>query len=377
MSIASEESRTGGQLTLYDDYSREAVHDLFDPNSLFTRGAGSWGISGLIEIPGRPGDFVFLVTFGSKQGDHEFDEGISTEGIIRWQSQPQQGLDDPRVQRLIGHDPDRNSVHLFLRTAERRGGEVTPYTYLGRLRYDGHDRERSRPVHFRWALLDWLIPEAVRTRIALRLEDEFAQADRGAGDTGSAPEPVPAEGYTLVEEDPPSATASFLSNGELTREFRAARRRRPTEEETRALGQAGERLVLERERRRLIAAGCSDLAEKVVHTAKVEGDGAGFDIHSFFPDGRPKFVEVKTTTGPKDTDFLISANEVAFSATHPDNYELCRVFAYDPRPNTGRCYSVSAQLTAHSMLRRDRTGMVSTINEVDTTDERSLKPFET
>jgi len=39
--------------------------------------------------------------------------------------------------------------------------------------------------------------------------------------------------------------------------------------------------------------------------------------------------------------------------------------------------SVSAQLTAHSMLRRDRTGMVSTINEVDTTDERSLKPFET
>ncbi len=39
-------------------------------------------------------------------------------------------------------------------------------------------------------------------------------------------------------------------------------------------------------------------------------------------------------------------------------------------------YTVSAQFTAHSMLRRDGTGMVSTINEVDTTDERSLKPFE-
>jgi hypothetical protein len=38
--------------------------------------------------------------------------------------------------------------------------------------------------------------------------------------------------------------------------------------------------------------------------------------------------------------------------------------------------SVSAQFTAHSMLRRDGTGMVSTINEVDTVDERSLKPFE-
>ena len=38
--------------------------------------------------------------------------------------------------------------------------------------------------------------------------------------------------------------------------------------------------------------------------------------------------------------------------------------------------NVSAQFTAHSILRRDGAGMVSTINEVDTTDERSLKPFE-
>ena len=95
-------------------------------------------------------------------------------------------------------------------------------------------------------------------------------------------------------------------------------------------------------------------AEKVVHTAKVEGDGAGFDIHSFFPDGRPKFVEVKTTTGPKDTDFLISANEVAFSATHPDNYELCRVFAFDPRPNIGRCYSIPGDIAKWLRTQRDR-----------------------
>jgi hypothetical protein len=39
--------------------------------------------------------------------------------------------------------------------------------------------------------------------------------------------------------------------------------------------------------------------------------------------------------------------------------------------------TVSAQLTAHSMFRRDGTEKVSTINEVDTTDERALKPFET
>jgi len=345
VSAASQPSRPLRQLALYEDYTREDVHDVFHPTSLFVPQAGLWGMSGLIEIPGRLGDFVFLVTFGRTQGDHEFDEGISTEGVLRWQSQPSQGLDDVRVQRLIGHDPDRNSVHLFLRTAARRDGMPAPYTYLGPLRYDGHDRERSRPVHFRWVLLDWPIPEAVRTRIKLRLEDEFARVDRAAGDAGSAPETVQIEEDNLVEEAPPAVTADVLSDGEPTREFRAARRRRPTEAETRDLGNAGELLVPERERRRLLEAGRGDLAEQVVHTAKVEGDGTGFDIHSFFPDGRPKFVEVKTTTGPKDTDFLISANEVAFSATHPDNYELCRVFAYDAHLNSGSCYSIRGDIT--------------------------------
>ena len=69
----------------------------------------------------------------------------------------------------------------------------------------------------------------------------------------------------------------------------------------------------------------------------------GLSRPSHHPD--PSLVsEVKTTTGPKDTDFLISANEVAFSATHPDNYELCRVFAFDLRPNTGRCYSIPGDI---------------------------------
>ncbi|HEX3405080.1 MAG TPA: hypothetical protein VHT74_32620, partial [Acetobacteraceae bacterium] len=61
---------------------------------------------------------------------------------------------------------------------------------------------------------------------------------------------------------------------------------------------------------------------------------------------------------------------------------IARIFgAVNPSPNLAPSWNVasmvSAQLTAHSMLRRDGTEMVSTINEVDTTDEQSLKPFET
>jgi hypothetical protein len=90
----------------------------------------------------------------------------------------------------------------------------------------------------------------------------------------------------------------------------------------------------------LTEAGRPDLAEKVRHVPVVEGDGAGYDILSYFPDGRPKFVEVKTTSHGKAADFWISPVEVAFSAAHASAYELCRVFDFDPATRTGGCCSV-------------------------------------
>jgi hypothetical protein len=63
-------------------------------------------------------------------------------------------------------------------------------------------------------------------------------------------------------------------------------------------------LVVEHEREQLKMLGRGDLAEKVKHVAIEEGDGAGYDVKSFFVDGRPKYIEVKTTAGPKTADFL-------------------------------------------------------------------------
>jgi hypothetical protein len=90
------------------------------------------------------------VTFGRSQGEHTFDEGISSEGILRWQSQPQQGLTDRVIRELIAHNEDRNSVYLFLRTEARVRGVPRGYTYLGPLKCIGHDNERERPVYFAW-----------------------------------------------------------------------------------------------------------------------------------------------------------------------------------------------------------------------------------
>lgn len=138
------------ELLLHQAYSREQIHDLFDPGTPFTPQAGSWGLHGIIRIPGRPGDFVLIVTFGRSQGEHTFDEGISSEGILRWQSQPQQGLADRVIRELIAHNEDRTSVYLFLRTGARVRGVPRGYTYLGPLKYIGHDNERERPVYFAW-----------------------------------------------------------------------------------------------------------------------------------------------------------------------------------------------------------------------------------
>lgn len=81
-------------LTQFKDYSRREVRDILSPRDSFAPGSGKWGLSGIVEH--RPAEFVFFVTFGSKQGEHQFDEGVTVEGVVSWQSQPGQSLTDPQ-----------------------------------------------------------------------------------------------------------------------------------------------------------------------------------------------------------------------------------------------------------------------------------------
>ena len=69
-------------LKLWDFYSRSDVHQIFSPNTKFTPQSGTWGLQGIVRIPERDGDFVFFVTFGQSQGDHQFDESITSD--VEW-----------------------------------------------------------------------------------------------------------------------------------------------------------------------------------------------------------------------------------------------------------------------------------------------------
>jgi hypothetical protein len=71
-------------LALDQDYTRKEVHDIFTPNAPFTPQSGTWGLHGIIAVPDQPGDVLFFVTFGQRQGEHLFDEGITDTGVLSW-----------------------------------------------------------------------------------------------------------------------------------------------------------------------------------------------------------------------------------------------------------------------------------------------------
>lgn len=160
---------------------------------------------------------------------------------------------------------------------------------------------------------------------------------RGRGET---PQPETSV-LTLVEppefetsnEAPPT---TFRARKNLERSFKEHRNLQ--------LGRAGELLVLGYERTSLLANGKPELARKIIHTSEVEGDGAGYDIKSFEPDGRTKFIEVKTTRGPSTMPFFITYNEVKFSKAHSEQYHLFRVFDFNLASSSGRCYVINGRV---------------------------------
>ena len=326
----AEGRRRVRRLSPYEDYSREEVHDIFAPDTPFARQRGAWGVHGIVSLPDRPGDYVFFVTLGQRQGEHAFDEGIIEGGVLTWQSQPRQGLDDHHVRRLVGHDELRNSIYLFLRPRMRGN-----YTYLGRLKYLSHDAEREHPVYFQWQIIDWDPPEELLGRVV-------SAPQPSNGPSGARPAPI-AEGE-LRQASPPSGGSR---RGTGTRSFRGRKKadRSDTDKRNRQLGMAGELLVVRHERKLLTEGGRHDLAGRVRHVSLVEGDGAGYDVGSFTLGGEPKYIEVKTTRGPAETPFFVTANEVAFSEVHPDQYFLYRVYHYDDDRNAGTYYAEAGGLS--------------------------------
>jgi len=145
---------------------------------------------------------------------------------------------------------------------------------------------------------------------------------------------------TLRNTPPPAELKKMLA---IANKFDVAGR----DARNRALGRAGEEWVLHNERLILNQVDRVDLARKVRWVSEEDGDGAGYDIHSFGADGADRLIEVKTTNGWERTPFHISRNELDVADERREHWHLVRLwnFARDPR-----AFEIRPPLDAHVTL---------------------------
>jgi hypothetical protein len=148
---------------------------------------------------------------------------------------------------------------------------------------------------------------------------------------------------------PPPTHSNAPPPDELEQMTAIARRYDVAERDARnrALGRAGEERVLAHERASLLAAGRSDLADRIRWVSHVDGDGAGYDILSFDTGGRDRLIEVKTTNGWERTPFHITRNELAVAEERRSDWRLMRLWNFAREP---RAFELQPPLEAHVSL---------------------------
>lgn len=145
---------------------------------------------------------------------------------------------------------------------------------------------------------------------------------------------------TFSNQPPPIELEQMLH---IARKFEVAER----DARNRALGRAGEERALTHEKATLTDAGRSDLAQKVRWVSEEDGDGAGYDIASFAPNGQPRLIEVKTTNGWERTPFHISRNELAVAEERRADWFLMRLWNFAREP---KAFELRPPLDAHMSL---------------------------
>lgn len=119
------------------------------------------------------------------------------------------------------------------------------------------------------------------------------------------------------------------------------------------IGDIGEELVIYLESQKLKNLGREDLANKITHVSKTEGDGLGYDIISYeqIDDSFEEiYIEVKSTTGTLNKPFDISINEVEVSELYSDKYYIYRLFNIHHAMTTVPYYKIKGSVKDNFLL---------------------------
>ncbi|TMM44983.1 DUF3883 domain-containing protein [Qipengyuania marisflavi] len=180
---------------------------------------------------------------------------------------------------------------------------------------------------------DWLVPQGISSPLREPVSAKWIGLEsQELLEFG----PVPSQ-----RNEPPPVDSEFMAR--IALKYDVATR----DARNRALGKAGEERVLAHERVRLRSAGRLDLSRKVRWTSAEDGDGYGYDISSFEPDGSDRLLEVKTTNGWERTPFHISSNELAVADDRREHWHLVRLWDFARQP---KAFSLRPPLNEHADL---------------------------
>jgi Domain of unknown function (DUF3883) len=183
--------------------------------------------------------------------------------------------------------------------------------------------------------------EALIEAVERHLEENIVAVDTTP--SASAGATIDLASVFVPPPKPKKKTKTSQAAARIARKFDPALR----DEANRTLGAAGEKFVLDVERKRLSAAGKNDLAKKVAWVSEDQGDGLGYDIVSYEDDGAEIYIEVKTTKGSIDTSFFVSENERRAATAKAAAFRLYRVFDYGKKP---QIYRLTGPLEAELKL---------------------------
>lgn len=170
------------------------------------------------------------------------------------------------------------------------------------------------------------------------VEEQLANnklVDEAAQNAAASPAAVPlVDNFSNVLVEPPKLATAVQQSRPSPYYSSSSNKRDYLEREARniSLGKAGEEFVINFEHFRLHKLGLKKLAGRIEHVSNSKGDGLGYDILSFEPDGQERYIEVKTTAFAKETPFFISRGEVQFAKDHEEQFHLYRLYEFRKAP---------------------------------------------
>lgn len=147
---------------LYEEYSREEVHNAFGDGTRYVEGAGVWGRWGVIK-PKIADDVyaLFCLVKPDVQGIRL--QYIESSGKFHWISQQSMYPGERKLSNMISASKGNSNVFLF---AKPSAGPK--YTYLGRLSYISADEDSIKPTIVTWKMLSWPPPDEVMKKFGVK-----------------------------------------------------------------------------------------------------------------------------------------------------------------------------------------------------------------